>query len=134
MVSRSTTVLIVDDNELIRSALRLFFEVSTDMRVCGEAADGAEAIEKAKELKPGLILMDLAMPRMNGMAAAWTIKNAMPEARIVAFTLYSDAVGNAVAKLAGVDLIVSKTEGATGLMKALQPFLGGNAPLPQIAI
>lgn len=66
MADCSKAVLIVDDNAMVRAALRVFLEGSTRLRVCGEAADGTEAILKAKELRPGLILMDLSMPNMNG--------------------------------------------------------------------
>src|SRR5579863_6599434 len=101
----SKAVLIVDDNYSIRSALRIFFEQRTELSVCGEAADGMEAIRKAEELHPGLVIMDLSMPNMNGMQAAWAIRQAMPEARIIVFTLYSDRVSKAVAARSGVDLI-----------------------------
>jgi DNA-binding NarL/FixJ family response regulator len=125
----SKAVLIVDDNYSIRSALRIFFEQRTELSVCGEAADGMEAIRKAEELHPGLVIMDLSMPNMNGMQAAWAIRQAMPEARIIVFTLYSDRVSKAVAARSGVDLIVSKTEGSAGLLKALSPLLERDKPL-----
>jgi DNA-binding NarL/FixJ family response regulator len=60
------SVLIVDDHAMIRSALRFVLEISRELRICGEAADGVEAIEKAGELKPDLILLDTAMPRTPG--------------------------------------------------------------------
>jgi DNA-binding NarL/FixJ family response regulator len=129
MSDSSKAVLIVDDNYSIRAALRMFFERNTELDVCGEAADGMEAIRKAEELHPGVVIMDLSMPNMNGMQAAWAIRQAMPEARIIVFTLYSDKIGKALAAKSGVDLIVSKTEGAAGLLKALYPLLERDIPL-----
>lgn len=130
MADCSKAVLIVDDNAMVRAALRVFLEGSTRLRVCGEAADGTEAILKAKELRPGLILMDLSMPNMNGAEAAWLIRKTLPETRIVVFTLYSDSFGQMLAAKAGVDLVVPKTEGAAGLMKALHPLLDEHSPPP----
>jgi DNA-binding NarL/FixJ family response regulator len=130
MTGRPKAVLIVDDNSLLRSALRRFLEQNTDIQVCGEAADGAEAIEKAREFRPGLILMDFSMPALNGLEAAWAIRKVMPDTRIVVFTLYSDMVGQAMAKASGVDLVVSKTEGAAGLLRALHPYLAGCSSPP----
>lgn len=126
MTDSPTTVLIVDDNSMLRHALRLFLERNPSINVCGEAADGADAIEKATVLKPGLVLMDLSMPKMNGLQAAFAIKRAMPEARIVLFTLYSEVVGKLTPSSYGVDLVVSKTEGVDGLLKALRRFLSSH--------
>lgn len=130
MADCSKEVLIADDNLLVRAALRVFLEGSTGLKVCGEAADGTEAVLKAKELRPSLILMDLSMPNMNGIEAAWLIRQVLPKTRIVVFTLYSDRIGQMLAAKAGVDLVVPKTEGAAGLMKALHPLLGEHSPPP----
>jgi len=63
-------ILIVDDSEVIRTATRHFLEDETDFTVCGEAIDGLDAIGKVRHLSPDLIVLDLAMPRMNGLQAA----------------------------------------------------------------
>ena len=63
-------ILIVDDSYAIRSATRHFLETQTGFTVCGEATDGIDAIEKTRHLTPDLIILDLAMPRMNGLEAA----------------------------------------------------------------
>lgn len=127
MSAQIKSVLIVDDNFNIRSALRGFVEVNLGMSVCAAVADGSEALEKAKDQRPDLILMDLAMPVMNGLDAASAIKKAVPETRIVIFTLYSDTLGELLAKAAGIDLVVSKSEGATALLLALSLYLGQNS-------
>jgi DNA-binding NarL/FixJ family response regulator len=113
------SVLIVDDNQGIRDSLRAFLEERTGLNVCGEAIDGIEAIEKANDLKPNLVLMDLSMPRMNGAHASLAIRNFLPTVRIILFTLYSDNVGRLLAETSGVDLVLSKAEGSEGLTKAL---------------
>lgn len=117
------TVLIVDDNAHIRSALRAFFTVNMQLEVCGEAADGLEAIEQAKSKQPDIIIMDLAMPRMNGVEAAFAIRQMMPHVRIVLFTLH-DFVSKSLANSFAVDIVVLKSEGASGLAEAIERMLG----------
>ena len=85
MVPRS--VLIVDDSQAVRKAMRGFFEASTDWKIGDEAADGAEAIRKAIELKPDLSLLDFCMPNMNGIEAASVLKKMLPLSHIIVFTL-----------------------------------------------
>ncbi len=70
-------VLLIDDGDAVRDVIRTFLE-KRGFQVCGEAADGIDAIEKAKTLKPDLIILDLAMPRMNGMEAASVLSRIMP--------------------------------------------------------
>ena len=123
MPAQNTSVLIVDDNFNIRAALRAFAERTMGMRVCASAANGVEAVARAEEHRPDLVLIDLSMPMMNGLDAAATIRKAVPHAHIVVFTLFSDNLGQLLAKAAGVDLVVSKAEGAAGLLHALEPFL-----------
>ena len=60
-------ILIADDHELFRRGLRMFLESRPDWHVCGEAADGKEAVAKAKQLKPDVVLLDVSMPKMNGL-------------------------------------------------------------------
>ena len=123
MFDCANAVLIVDDNASIRSALRMFLENNLQMRICGEAANGVEAISIAQARHPGVVVMDLSMPSMNGVEAASIIKKTAPDSRIIVFTLYSDSVGETMAKAVGVDVVVSKTEGTEALVAALRPFL-----------
>lgn len=116
-------ILIVDDSEVVRSIVRTFLEVKEDCNVLGEATDGLDAIEQAKELKPDLILLDLAMPRMNGLEAASVIKKMMPKAKIILFTMYSESMTHSLASAAGVDDVVSKPEGIGTLLQHVQKFL-----------
>ena len=119
----SKRILIADDGDAVRQVIRAFFEARTDLQVCGEAADGAEVIDKAKQLKPDLILLDLAMPMMNGVEAASVLKGLMPETPIVLYTMYDDAVGKSIAAAAGVRAVVSKPDGIGKLVECVQSVL-----------
>src|SRR5260370_13953329 len=92
-VARVKTVLVVDDAESERTAIRTAIESRTKFRVCGEASNGVEAIRRANELRPDLVLMDLAMPHMNGLEAAKVLRNTMPTGPVVLLTLHPDLVG-----------------------------------------
>lgn len=118
------SVLIVDDSEIIRRVMRDFFEALTDWTITGEAGDGSEAIQKALELQPDLILMDFSMPNMNGIEAASVLKSAVPAAHIVVFTMFDDALGSRLSSAVGVDLVIAKADGLGGLVKAVHKMLG----------
>lgn len=123
MPAQTQSVLIVDDNFNVRAALRGFVERTLGLEVCASVGDGLEAIKRAEEHKPDMVLIDLSMPVMNGLDAASAIRKALPNARIVVFTLYSDMLGELLARAVGVDLIISKSEGAAALLRALEPLL-----------
>lgn len=113
-------VLIADDNPLVRTVVRFFVECHKDLEVCGEATDGVDVIEKAKELRPDLIVLDLSMPRMNGLEAASKLKRIMPQVPIILFTMYKEQLGNSAV---GVDAVLSKPDGMTGLVECVQRLL-----------
>src|SRR5215470_10136373 len=102
------SVLIVDDNAAMRRVMRTLLESTTALEICGEAVDGVDAIEKAKQLNPDLIVLDLVMPEMNGAEAASVLKHRMPQVPIILFTLYDDTIGESLAWDLGVDLVLSK--------------------------
>jgi DNA-binding NarL/FixJ family response regulator len=114
------SILVVDDNEAIRKLTRLLLETQTDLEVCGEAVDGVDAIKKTKELKPDLVLLDLSMPRMNGIEAASVIRGIMPQVLIVLFTLYKETLGNTVVSVVGIDAVVSKPDGWRALIECVR--------------
>jgi DNA-binding NarL/FixJ family response regulator len=116
--------LIADDSETIRTVLRTFLESREGFEVCGEAVDGVDAIEKAKELHPDLIILDLAMPRMNGAAAASVLKRRMPKIPIVLFTIYDRVMGKALASAVNVDLVLAKPNGLNEMVAHVQDLLG----------
>jgi DNA-binding NarL/FixJ family response regulator len=117
------TVLIVDDNEIIRRGLREFFTAEPDFDVCGEAENGREAIEKAQELHPDLIVLDLSMPVMNGIDAARVLRKLMPTLPLIIFSEYSDVLSEAEARSAGVSALVSKSEHVSVLVAKARALL-----------
>jgi DNA-binding NarL/FixJ family response regulator len=113
-------VLIADDSKTVRSILTKFLQAQSNINVCGEAADGFEAVEQAKKLRPDLILLDLAMPVMNGAEAASVLKKIMPKVPIIVFTMYSENIGKSLASAIGVDMVLSKPDGMMALMQAVE--------------
>ena len=105
----SHTILIADDNLFIREALCTFFE-QDDFNVCGEAENGKEAVDKAQELHPDLILLDLSMPVMNGLEATRVLKQMMPEVPVIMYSAQTDSSTEKAARSAGVCALVSKSE------------------------
>ncbi len=81
-------ILIADDHELIRQGARKLLEAQTGWEVCGEASTGREAIEKAKELKPDIVVLDLSMPDLNGLEATRQIVKALPQTEVLILTLH----------------------------------------------
>ncbi len=117
--ARVKTVLVVDDVESERTAI----ESRTKFRVCGEASNGVEAIRQANELRPDLVLMDLAMPQMNGLEAAKVLRITMPTVPVVLLTLHADLMGPRSSVL-GVTLVLSKDDGLAPLLRCLERLLG----------
>jgi DNA-binding NarL/FixJ family response regulator len=110
-------VLIVDDNGVIRRVLCEAFKKETDFEVCGEAENGKTAIEKAQELRPDLIVLDLSMPVMNGLDAARALKRIMPTVPLVMFSEYSNALSEQEAHSAGIWALISKSEHVSVLVE-----------------
>src|SRR5689334_16619082 len=102
------SILVVDDHPQVRKVLRTFLETIGTGCVCGEAADGVEAIEKANALQPDLVILDLAMPRMNGLEAARILRSKRQDMTIFLFTLYSEDVREHEAQAAGITAVFSK--------------------------
>ena len=120
----SHTILIADDSPLIREALCEFFE-QDDFNVCGEAENGKEAVNRARELHPDLILLDLSMPVMNGLEATRVLRRLMPEVPVIMYSAYADSSTEKAARSAGVCALVSKSENISVLLgkarSALEP-------------
>jgi DNA-binding NarL/FixJ family response regulator len=120
-------LLIADDSYLVRETIKNVLAGRTDIAVCGEASNGLETVEKAKALKPDLILLDLVMPEMNGAETASVLKMAVPEVRIILFTMYSENVGSYLTSAVGIGAVLSKPDGMTALLNAVEAAL---APAP----
>jgi DNA-binding NarL/FixJ family response regulator len=117
------SILIVDDNPLIRRNVRELLEKQDGLAVCGEAENGLEGIEKAKQLRPHLIVLDLSMPVMNGLDAARKLKELMPAVPLVMFTNHSSDSLTAIALEAGIDSLKDKSEGVAILVKSIRSLL-----------
>jgi DNA-binding NarL/FixJ family response regulator len=120
---RTKNILIVDDSESVRVATRLVIESCTDFRVCGEASHGVEAINKAQSLNPDVVIMDLAMPEMNGVEAANLLKQRMPEVQIVLFTVHDRSISTSSVSAFGVTTVLSKNDGFEPLVDCLNGLL-----------
>jgi DNA-binding NarL/FixJ family response regulator len=112
-------VFIADDNKTIRNIIKFLLKQQTDLEVCGEAADGLQAVKNACALKPDLVLLDLAMPKMNGAEAASVLKRMMPDVPIILFTMYGENIGKCLQSAIGVDVVLTKPEGMTRLVETI---------------
>ena len=83
-------VLIADDHPAVRQGIRALLELEEDIEVIGEAQDGAEAVDKVKELAPDVVLMDMVMPKLNGVAATAKIMELSPKTRVLVLTNYAE--------------------------------------------
>ena len=121
-------ILIADDRESMRRALKTFVALNPEWTVCGEAGDANEAIAKAQELHPDLIIMDYIMPGSNGLAASYKIFAALPDIPIVMLTLFKTAELERKANLMGIRYVVGKEEGIPILLSAIENELSRSAP------
>src|ERR1700689_1905383 len=103
------TFLVADDNPQIRKGLCDMFELEADYDMCAEATNGEEAIALARKHQPDLIILDLSMPRMNGLDASRELKRIMPDTPIILFTLYADEARKSGA-VQFVDMVLAKTD------------------------
>ena len=118
-----TRILIADDHEIMRTVLRNLINSHADWQVCAEAKDGGEAVARVKELHPDLIVLDLAMPVMDGMRAAREIKESAPDMPMILFTLHASPELEEQAKSAGIRQVVSKAKNGNGLLTAIEQAL-----------
>ena len=96
-------VLLADDSAIMRSMVRRLFESQPGFEVSGEAENGRDAVEKAENLKPDLIILDLIMPVMNGLDAAPLLKRLLPDTLIILFTQQEGSEVERLAQAAGID-------------------------------
>jgi len=111
-------VLIVDDSAVVRDALRSILTPHADFKIVGEAIDGLDAIEKASDLKPDVILIDTQMPGMDGFVATRCIKERFPEIKILLLAVHASEIREAIA--AGVDGYLMKDIGRKKLLKTIR--------------
>ena len=124
-------MLLADDHDMIRRGLRRVLGTQPDMEVVGEAADGREAIEQARRLRPDVVLMDVRMPAMDGLEATRRIKAEMPGVCVLVVTAHEEPGYLLEAIEAGADGYVPKGEPAPQLVGAIRGALEGVPPLNQ---
>jgi DNA-binding NarL/FixJ family response regulator len=118
-------VLVVDDYEPVRRVVRLILEVRDDLQIVGEASDGLEAVQKAQELRPDLILLDIDLPRLNGIQAARRLRDLVPRAKVLFLSVESSSDVVREALNAGGVGYIYKLHTASELLPAIEMVLRG---------
>jgi len=113
-------VLLVDDQAVVRRALRGRFHLEPDLEVVGEASTGTEALALAQTLAPDVVLMDLQMPEMDGIAATAALRRAVPQSVVVILSIYDDAQTRGQAQAAGAVAFVEKRGATDALLSAIR--------------
>ncbi len=122
-------ILIVDDNPILREGIKSVLSHSPVFDIVGEAADGVEAINSVERLLPDLVLMDISMPRMDGLAATSEIKKKWPGTKILVFTVHKTPEYQAAASKAGADMYLSKDSSRAELIQSIEDILDGKQGL-----
>jgi PAS domain S-box-containing protein len=121
-------ILIADDHEIVRRGVRSLLKSRSDWLVCGEAVDGVDAVRKAKELKPDVIVLDISMPQMNGLEAARQIRTEVPQSEILILSQHGAAEMERTALRAGARAYVSKTDVSRDLLAAVEALSQHHSP------
>lgn len=122
---RSLRILLVDDHAVVRDGIRALLQSKSDWTVCGEAADGLEAVERARELRPDAVLMDVSMPRMEGWEATRAILRDLPTTKIIIISQNEPEVARQQAEGVSAHGFVSKSELAPLLVPTLERVFNG---------
>jgi DNA-binding NarL/FixJ family response regulator len=116
-------ILIADDSEMIRHAVRGLLSAQADWEISGEACDGPQALEKSRELRPDLILLDINMPGSTGLQTARRIRQEIPETKILIMSLHDAVRFLPTVREAGADGCVDKARLAIDLVEAIKKLL-----------
>jgi two-component system response regulator NreC len=118
-------IVIAEDHTILREGLRALLAADPELQVVGEARDGREAIRRVEQLEPDLILMDLSMPRMNGVEAIREIKNRIPETKVLTLTVHKAEEFVLEVLQAGADGYILKDASSAELVMAIRSVLAG---------
>jgi DNA-binding NarL/FixJ family response regulator len=121
----SIRILVVDDHDVVRQGVRLILRRKTDWEICGEAEDGLEALEKAQELKPDLIILDISMPGKDGLEVAAELRKRKSTAKVLILTMHDSKDLIEAARAVGAKGHVVKSHAARDLTKAIQTIVDG---------
>ena len=126
------SVLIIDDSAAARRAVRRFLDSTTDWKVCGEAINGEDGVQKAQQLQPDAILLDMSMPEVNGIDTASTLRRLMPTVPVIMFTnLGKNQFFPRELSLAGIRQVVEKSD-PQGLVRALAEAVRSTSDTPSM--
>ena len=131
VVQVPSRIIVADDHPLFRSAIRHTLEVHPDLEVVGEAANGQEAVELCRRLRPELVLMDLRMPVMDGVAATQAIKTEFPDTFVLILTAVDESAGLSDSLEAGAAGYVLKDAPAARITDTVRRVLAGESPLDE---
>lgn len=123
------SVLLVDDHAIVRAGIERLLVATGEYEVVGTAADGEEAVTRARELRPDVVVMDLSMPVLDGVAATRTIVGERPEVRVVVLTSFADRTRVSEALDAGAAGYVLKEAEPEELLRAVQSVVRGEMPI-----
>ena len=127
-------ILIADDHSVVRQGLHMFLALDPELEIVGEATNGLEAVNQARKLRPDVVLMDLIMPQMDGIAATEIIRHELPEVEVIALTsVLEDAAVVGAVKAGAIGYLLKDTQ-ANELCKAIKAAAAGQVQLsPQAA-
>jgi DNA-binding NarL/FixJ family response regulator len=126
-------IIIADDHELVRESTRSMVEIEPDLRIIDEAKDGQETIELCRLQRPDLVLMDVGMPKVNGLKATQMIKEELPTTKVLIVSAYEDPIFVSEAIRVGADGYVLKLSTAQELLDAIGGALRGESQYPCIS-
>ena len=130
-MKQKLNVLLADDHKLLRAGLKLLLQRNPDFAVVGEAADGEQTLQLYQQLEPDLLLLDLSMPKMDGLDCLREIKSRWPEAKVIVLTMHEDENYIKQAMQAGAAAYVHKSAADTDLFKAIDAVQAGQLYLSQ---
>jgi two-component system, NarL family, response regulator NreC len=126
---KRTRILLVDDHAVVRQGFKMILDAQSDMEIVGEAANGREAVELAAQLNPDIVVMDVAMPELNGIEATRRVIASDPHIRVIALSMHKDSVYVREILRAGARGYLLKDSGADELVKAIRAVAGGESYL-----
>ena len=120
----AVSILLVDDHPEFRHILRQILRTESDLDVAAEADDGEAAVELVQQKQPAVVLMDVAMPRLDGLEATKRIKTLQPDTKVLVLTVHSEAVYREKARASGADAFLRKQEVVTKLVPTIRQVIG----------
>jgi two-component system response regulator NreC len=122
-------ILLADDHAVVRQGFKMILAAQTDMEIVGEAGNGREAVEQAEQLRPDIVVMDVAMPELNGIEATRRLAASMPHVRVIALSMHKDSVYVREILRAGARGYLLKDSGAGDLVTAIRAVASGESYL-----